>query len=682
VMSLRNFQPFNFMRNDKPTGYSVDTIKVFGDYLGVKIQFVDKPWKEQLEMFKKQELDIIPHLAVNEEREGFSDYTNFIHLNFLIGFAINKEDTISSMKDLKGKKIAVVDQVYLHNHIKSAFPDIEIYATTTTREAVEAVAQGKAFAVIDNLPTLNYFIQEKWLTNLKIATVSDLGIPLNTEMPMGVPKGNTLLKSILEKTHTFISEKELPQLKKKWLFNTDYSTQLTQDEKKYLKENPTIRFRINPSRPPFEFYENNQAKGIAVDYVRFISKKLNFKVEFIPDDSTIQEAFNEMEKEDKLYDSLLFSVKSKDREKRFVFGDTYLTYPVMIVTNKLSSYISSAQDLKGKTIVLEKGFLTNKWIKKDYPEINIVNVNDTIQALQLVNDGKADGYIGNVAVANYLMNHRSFDNLRISAPTKYGYVKFSFMSPKATPEIATILSKGFRQITPIEHSSIHQKWFSLQTIEKIDYFVIWQILIGALTIILLILWWTNKLRFEKKRSEDALQALKLAQEELKRKNQELEEISVTDRLTKIYNRGKLDDSLETELQKAQRYKHTFGVIILDIDYFKEVNDNYGHIVGDKLLIEITQVFQTHIRKTDILGRWGGEEFLIICPHSDLEGTKEAAEHLRKEIEKKYFTDVGVKTASFGVTALKEGDSVTSLIKRADDALYTAKNNGRNRVEFK
>ncbi|OHE10979.1 MAG: hypothetical protein A2513_01425 [Sulfurimonas sp. RIFOXYD12_FULL_33_39] len=159
-----------------------------------------------------------------------------------------------------------------------------------------------------------------------------------------------------------------------------------------------------------------------------------------------------------------------------------------------------------------------------------------------------------------------------------------------------------------------------------------------------------------------------------------QKLSITDPLTKIYNRIHLEESFKEELNRAKRYKTNFSVILLDIDHFKEVNDTYGHDIGDEVLIDIAKILKQNIRATDILGRWGGEEFLIILPQTDILETGLLAEKLRMAIENNTFDKIGKKTCSFGVSEFKESDeSSKNIVKRADNALYKAKDLGRNRV---
>lgn len=161
--------------------------------------------------------------------------------------------------------------------------------------------------------------------------------------------------------------------------------------------------------------------------------------------------------------------------------------------------------------------------------------------------------------------------------------------------------------------------------------------------------------------------------------QELRRLANTDGLTGIYNRSKIEQILTIEVLRSRRYKHPLSIIIADIDHFKTVNDTYGHNVGDVVLSGISSMMKEHIREVDYIGRWGGEEFLIVCPETSLEGARKLAEKLRKKIEKHQFNEIGVKTISMGVAEIEEDDWDEEILKRADRNLYKAKKAGRNRV---
>lgn len=160
----------------------------------------------------------------------------------------------------------------------------------------------------------------------------------------------------------------------------------------------------------------------------------------------------------------------------------------------------------------------------------------------------------------------------------------------------------------------------------------------------------------------------------------VEELSVTDLLTQLHNRMFLENSFIREIKRSKRYKHTFSVIMIDIDHFKEVNDTHGHDVGDKVLVTIAGLLLQNIRNTDILGRWGGEEFIIISPHTTNDEAFILAEKLRCCIQEYPFEIVGTQSCSFGISEFDLNDvECKDVVNRADDALYQAKRKGRNRA---
>ena len=163
------------------------------------------------------------------------------------------------------------------------------------------------------------------------------------------------------------------------------------------------------------------------------------------------------------------------------------------------------------------------------------------------------------------------------------------------------------------------------------------------------------------------------------KTQELINNAETDYLTGLFNRCKTQSILSHEIMRVKRYKSSLSIIIIDIDYFKSVNDTFGHHIGDIVLKEFAMVIKNHIRKVDTLGRWGGEEFLLILPETGIREAENVAEHIRVEIEKFIFSVVKQKTGSFGVSEYLKGDNEQSIVIRADKALYKSKENGRNQI---
>jgi diguanylate cyclase (GGDEF)-like protein len=171
-----------------------------------------------------------------------------------------------------------------------------------------------------------------------------------------------------------------------------------------------------------------------------------------------------------------------------------------------------------------------------------------------------------------------------------------------------------------------------------------------------------------------------ATEELQRLNVVLENRATTDALTGICNRRKFLESLQVKIQEAKRYSMPLALIYFDIDHFKSVNDTYGHEAGDDVLVELSRLVSGMIRQTDVFARIGGEEFVILVHNNDVRTGRELAEKIRAGVELQCFPKMGSVTCSFGVAQFYSDDSAETFIRRADDAMYAAKQAGRNRVE--
>ena len=164
-------------------------------------------------------------------------------------------------------------------------------------------------------------------------------------------------------------------------------------------------------------------------------------------------------------------------------------------------------------------------------------------------------------------------------------------------------------------------------------------------------------------------------------NKLLEKQATTDALTGIFNRMKFDETLSAEIQRSKRSKTPLSLIICDIDHFKQVNDLFGHQAGDAVLKNLSKLIKDNIRSIDFFARWGGEEFVILTPGTNIEGAARLAEKLRKKVESNKFNNPEHITLSFGIASFSPGDSALKLINRADEAMYQAKKNGRNQVQI-
>lgn len=171
---------------------------------------------------------------------------------------------------------------------------------------------------------------------------------------------------------------------------------------------------------------------------------------------------------------------------------------------------------------------------------------------------------------------------------------------------------------------------------------------------------------------------------IRKYNKKLENLANNDLLTNINNRRVFNSKLEHSILIHQRHNQSLNLLFLDIDNFKDINDKFGHAIGDKVLLRIASILKNNIRKSDLLARWGGEEFVIAYLNSSLEDALTTTEKLKSLIENDYVLkelNHSIITASFGLTTLKSDDNIDDLMNRADIAMYESKNNGKNKISI-
>jgi len=213
-----------------------------------------------------------------------------------------------------------------------------------------------------------------------------------------------------------------------------------------------------------------------------------------------------------------------------------------------------------------------------------------------------------------------------------------------------------------------------------DYQLFYRLAGGALLALLLL--GAVALRFARlsRKLRQEVRRRQAAEQELLGSNVKLEQLANTDRLTGLWNRLKFEEVALNEIKRAERYGSALALVFLDIDRFKWINDQHGHEVGDSVLKGVAQLLRNHLRDSDSLCRWGGEEFVILMPHATLEQANAMAEKLRGLLAAARLFEAGVVTASFGVTQRQPQQGLQELVRIADQALYRAKARGRNRVE--
>ena len=433
---------------------------------------------------------------------------------------------------------------------------------------------------------------------------------------------------------------------------------LTEEEQDYIHAHPIVPICVNPEWLPFAGIDNNQKFiGIFSDLLNLIVEKTGLKISVYPTqnwDKSLAASRNG----DCL--AIIGLNQTPDREQWLIFTDTLLEDPNVLITREDHPYISDLRRLENKTLALTRGTATSELVARDFPNLMIFHTQTEAESMQLVSDGKVDLTIGSLAVAAHTIANAGWYNLQISGRLP-GYENRSRIGViKSEKVLRNILNHGLAEISDAERQRIMERHLSLRVLSEavIDYTLAYWLGILLLAVIGTSLFWMRRLNAV---------------------NNQLRAMAQTDALTQLTNRHGLNLTLEKDLERSRRYQHPLSVIMMDIDHFKRINDQFGHLVGDKVLMTCAMLLKDNLRKSDIICRWGGEEFLVLCFDTNQAQATKVAELLLEKIRQYNFPQVGTITLSAGVTQAIATDNAETFTERADKLLYQAKNNGRDQV---
>lgn len=434
--------------------------------------------------------------------------------------------------------------------------------------------------------------------------------------------------------------------------------QLTESERAYLAARNPISVCIDPDWWPFEVVNDaGRHVGIAADLLALVAERtgLQFALHVT---RTWEESVGASKSGRCL--AMSFLNQTPEREKWLIFTEPLLIDPNALVTLEDRPFIADVAQLKGQTIALPKFTAMHEWVTRDFPNLVVVDTVTEGEALGLVNERKVDMTLRSLIVAAHTIKHNGWFNLKISGliPGYDNRLRVGVLRSEST--LRAILDKGIATLTEEDRRNAVDRHVAMELVTKVrtDYTLAKWLGLVLLAVVLTSAWWMRRLRVL---------------------NEALLHMAETDALTGLSNRHGLMGVLEDDVDRALRYERPLSVMMVDIDHFKRVNDDHGHLVGDQMLIQLSQLVSQTIRSVDLACRWGGEELVVLCHETPLSQAVQLAERLRERVQAHAFPLPEPLTVSVGVAELRPGDSWDSLLSRADAALYVAKRTGRNRV---
>ena len=471
---------------------------------------------------------------------------------------------------------------------------------------------------------------------------------------------------------------------------------LSETERNYLTEKQKITFCVDPNWLPYEGLDDRGKHiGLNTEIIDIFRKQLPIPLEVVKTTSWKESLTFAKERK---CDLLSLATKTDERETYLNFTSPYLFFPRVLVTKNKIPFVSNFNELSTKDIAIVKGYAHRESIIEKLPNLNIVDVENIEDGLHKVANGQVYGLIDGLDAVNYFLADKFIGQLKVSGQFENkGEVGLAVRNDD--PILFNIIEKLVTDLSPQKIHAIMNKSTTITYVNRFNYRFVWWALLALILLTSAFLYRQHMLNKLNKTLNDKVaektKALRELNENLERKIQErtekiehsrklLQSVAYQDNLTGIFNRHYLYEQSPLLFKRANELNQPLSILIIDIDHFKNVNDVHGHIIGDNILKYFVKNIQKTLRVNDIFSRYGGEEFIIILPDTELDQSLIVAEKLRFYIEHHPYTLDNENTLihitiSIGVCQYQKEDTLDKLIDRADAALYDAKEKGRNLV---
>lgn len=438
----------------------------------------------------------------------------------------------------------------------------------------------------------------------------------------------------------------------------------------------SIRYCIDPDWAPYESIINNEHVGISKQYLNLIEKYSDLSF-VLHSTKTWQESLKALAQGS--CQLLPMLNESEERKKAFEFSQVYFRASNVLYGKLDKSLIAGFSSLSNERVAVVNGYRLHHYLKQHFPNISIKTVPNELAGLTDLSQGRVDLFVGSFYSANLLIQELKLTDIRIVGIAEIED-KLRVGVNKANTDILPQINDALNQFTDDDHRTVFAHLQKPVVVSEPDYALAWEIgAIGLFIALILILKHYKSLKRQRTLAVQnyALERLKIT---LENKNKQLADLSVKDHLTGLYNRLYLNEQIDVNIKLKTRYQKPCCMMLIDIDDFKVFNDKYGHKVGDEVLKHVASTLQKVSRDTDICSRWGGEEFVILCPETTLPDAQILAERFLASLK----TNIHLKnnvTCSVGVAELVEGDTESAWFNQADKAMYEAKAKGKNCVHI-
>ena len=675
-MSVGNPPLMNVSLNGAPQGLLVDLWQLWSEVTGTPVAFLPDSSSDGLKALQLGRVDLLMGFPVNGEVPEQTMVAKDIY-QVTSSFYFHKINPLQQLSD-SPLPIGIFSIASYDAQLREAAPLKQIQRFDKLEDMLQALDRRQ----IAGFYAADLIMQERVLIH-QTQSFSKLDNPkFDSVLKVLVLQGNERLADRIRRGFAKISQDQLEAIEKKWLRDPTegYFRQsrqqipLTEAEATWIAANRDVRVGVITDWAPIEFVdEQGEARGVTADIIKLMQQRTGVNFRFVPY-ANWQELFQDFSKGE--LDVVAHLAENAERKRFATFTQDFWPLRWTLASQSNTATISQVNQLAGKKVAVKQEYQIIKYLQANFPNIQIIKVAKQADGLEMLQTGEADFVIDSLFAIGSALRQPENINLRMHLPADMPTYPTTLAIRHDWPQLLNILDKGLHTMTEQDRQQITDRWFAVdqKPVPAADRMFTIGLQVFAVVILLFVVvfFWNMSLRREVS---------------LRREMEEKMRFMAThDDLTQLANRNLLQERLTQAIYQHARHQEKLALMFIDLDGFKAVNDQFGHHVGDELLVKIAEILRYCVRKSDTAARFGGDEFVILLTGLvDRDDAAIVAEKILLQLAEPLqlsacSAQIG---ASIGIALYPDdGADEGAMLKAADGLMYLAKDAGKGRYRFR
>lgn len=674
-MSVANPPLMNVSATGAPQGLLVDLWQLWSEKTGTPIAIVPDPASAGLKSLQQGRVDI--HMGYPNQPDDQTEVRTAHQIyHFSSSFYYPKNYPLRQFSEVD-LPVGVFATASYRQQLLQQFPGLQLRTFGKLEDMLHALERKDiaGFFAAD-------LLMQQQLQQQQSYGLRQLDFPrFSSPMYVLVRKGNTVLEKKIRYGFASMTQDELENIERRWLPSLDMGyfakfrqhVPLTEVEQQWLSSQTELRVGVLANWAPMEFVDTDgQVRGVTADILQKLNQRLGANFVAVPYQQwpALEQAFKAGE-----LDLVANMSDLPERHQYASFSHNFWPLQWTLISHNSTEDINRLAELTERKVAVPKDYQIVRYFRQHYPQVQLVFTDSLQHGIDLLQRGEVSFVVDTMVSSGRALRQTENSNLRLHLPADMPSYPTLFAVRKDAPELLNLLNKGLKTLTETDRSEILNRWFSVEIRqgverEQVVTLVLQVIGIGGF-LLLLVFFWNLSLRREIGLRRDIEQKMRF--------------MATHDDLTQLANRNLLEERLTQALHQHARHQEKLALLFLDLDGFKAVNDQFGHHVGDELLIKVAAVLQHCVRKTDTVARFGGDEFVILLTSLlDKDDAAIVAEKILLHLAQPILlsacqAEVGV---SIGI-ALYPDDATDSgqMMQIADSLMYSAKQQGKGCYRF-